>query len=88
MNSNTEVAVLREHFERFRGVTLQMLEMIPEEKLAWRPAEKLRSFAEQFFHIARVGGTQRHGASVTRRRVDVNGLVATPLKTGAVRCRR
>ena len=53
MNSNTEVAVLREHFERFRGVTLQMLEMIPEEKLAWRPAEKLRSFAEQFVHIAR-----------------------------------
>ena len=33
MNSNTEVAVVREHFERFRGVTLQMLDMIPEEKL-------------------------------------------------------
>jgi uncharacterized damage-inducible protein DinB len=53
MNSNSEVTVLRKHFERFRGVTLQMLEMIPEERLAWRPAEKLRSFAEHFFHIAR-----------------------------------
>jgi uncharacterized damage-inducible protein DinB len=27
--------------------------VVPEEKLAWRPAEKLRSFAEHFFHIAR-----------------------------------
>jgi uncharacterized damage-inducible protein DinB len=53
MNSNTEVAALQEHFERFRGVTLQMLEMIPEERLAWRPTEKLRSFAELFLHIAR-----------------------------------
>jgi len=54
MSLNAELAVLRDNFERFRGVTLQMLNLLPEEKLSWRPAENLRSFAEQFLHIARV----------------------------------
>jgi hypothetical protein len=53
MNSNPEVTVLCEHFERFRGVTLQTLEMVPEETLAWRPGESLRSFAGHFFNVAR-----------------------------------
>jgi hypothetical protein len=53
MNSNPEATLLREHFERFRGVTLQTPEMVPEETLAWRPGERLRSFAGHFFNLAR-----------------------------------
>jgi hypothetical protein len=49
-----EVSVLREHLERYRGVTLQTLEFAPEDKLEWRPSEKAMTVAEQFVHIARV----------------------------------
>jgi len=47
-----EIADLREHMERFRGVTLQTLDWVPEEKLGWRPQEGLRSFADHFLHVA------------------------------------
>lgn len=47
-----EVSILREHFARFRGVTLQTLDLVPDDKLSWRPAEGLRSFADVFLHIA------------------------------------
>jgi uncharacterized damage-inducible protein DinB len=49
-----EVSVVREHLERYRGVTLQTLEFVPEDKFDWRPAEKAMTVAEQFVHIARV----------------------------------
>ncbi|MEE9235064.1 MAG: DinB family protein [Candidatus Acidoferrales bacterium] len=47
-----ELSVLREHLERYRGVTLQTLEMVPEEKLPWYPAVAQFTFAQQFLHIA------------------------------------
>jgi len=47
-----ELSVLREHLERYRGVTLQTLDMVPEEKLAWYPSRAQFSFADQFAHIA------------------------------------
>jgi uncharacterized damage-inducible protein DinB len=53
MAHTKEIADLREHLERFRGVTLQTLEWVPEDQLAWAPKEGLRSFAEHFLHMAR-----------------------------------
>jgi uncharacterized damage-inducible protein DinB len=61
MNSNPEVTLLCDHFEWFRGVTSQMLEMVPEETLAWRPGERLRSFAGHFFHVVRTGDYYARG---------------------------
>jgi len=52
--STDELSILREHLERYRGVTLQTLELVPEEKLAWYPAIAQFSFGQQFFHIAQV----------------------------------
>ena len=54
IETSKEIADLREHLERFRGVTLQTLEWVPEEKLSWSPKDGVRSFADQFLHIARV----------------------------------
>lgn len=54
MAGTKEVVDLKEHLERFRGVTLQTLEWVPEERLSWSPKEGLRSFAENFLHLARV----------------------------------
>lgn len=56
-----EVSILREHLERYRGVTLQTLEMVPEDKLAWYPAVAQFSFGQQFFHIAQVEEFYSHG---------------------------
>ena len=47
------VSDIREHLERFREVTLQTLEWVPEEKLHFSPQEGLRPFDEHFLHIAR-----------------------------------
>lgn len=49
-----EINVLREHLVRYRGVTVQTLDMVPEEKLPWYPAIAQFSFAQQFYHIAQV----------------------------------
>ncbi|HVG19501.1 MAG TPA: DinB family protein [Blastocatellia bacterium] len=48
----TELADLREHLKRYRDVTLQTLEFVPDDKLGWSPGDGLRTFAEQFLHIA------------------------------------
>lgn len=53
VDTHREITDLREHLVRFRGVTLQTLEWIPEEKLGWAPREGLRTFGEHFLHIAR-----------------------------------
>jgi uncharacterized damage-inducible protein DinB len=53
-SATNELSILREHLERYRGVTLQTLDMVPNEKLPWFPAQAQFSFAEQFLHIAQV----------------------------------
>ena len=56
-----EIALIREHLTRYRGVTLQTLEMVPEESLGWRPSDGLRTIAEQLLHIAQVESYYAHG---------------------------
>jgi uncharacterized damage-inducible protein DinB len=59
--SDREISDLREHLERYRGVTLQALEWTPVEKLDWRPMGGRRSFAEHFVHIARTESYHARG---------------------------
>src|SRR5215218_581152 len=54
--ANGELTDLREHMKRYRDVTIQTLEFVPDDKLTWSPGEGLRSFAGQFLHIAQVEG--------------------------------
>ncbi len=56
-----ELGILREHLERYRGVTLQTLELVPEEQLPWYPSVAQFSFGEQFYHIAQVEEFYSHG---------------------------
>lgn len=56
-----ELTVLREHLERYRGVTLQTLDLVPDDKLPWYPSVAQFSFAQQFFHIAQVEEFYSHG---------------------------
>ncbi len=59
--STDELSILREHLERYRGVTLQTLDIVPDEQLTWFPAIAQFSFAEQFYHIAQVEEFYAHG---------------------------
>ena len=52
--SIVERDIIIEHLERFRGVTLQTLDLVPDDQLNWKPVEGMRSFAEGFLHIAQV----------------------------------
>lgn len=46
------MADLQEHLERFRGVTLQFLEVLSDEDLSWRPGEDSFSCGQHLLHIA------------------------------------
>jgi uncharacterized damage-inducible protein DinB len=48
----TELEVFREHWERYRSVTLQFFDMLSEEELRWRPDPDAHSCAQQLLHIA------------------------------------
>lgn len=71
---SSELEDIREHFERYRGVTLQTLDLVPDEKLSWRPGEGLRSFAGQFLHIAQTEDYYVRGLFET----DPTGVVQSP----------
>lgn len=61
MTATDEINVLREHLDRYRGVTVQTLDMVPEEKLIWYPAIAQFSFGQHFLHIAQVEEFYSHG---------------------------
>lgn len=48
----SEMDVLREHFERYRAVTLQFLDVVPSSRLSWRPDDASFTVGEQLQHIA------------------------------------
>lgn len=48
----TELEVIREHWERFRAVTVQFLDLLSEEDLSWRPGPEAFSCGQQLLHIA------------------------------------
>jgi uncharacterized damage-inducible protein DinB len=47
----SELDDLREHLERFRGVTLQHFDILSDEELAWRPREDAFTCGQQLVHI-------------------------------------
>lgn len=47
-----EIEDVREHLERFRAVTLQVLEIVTDDELSWRPDADSYSCGQQLLHIA------------------------------------
>ena len=47
----SELANIREHWVRYRAVTLQHLDLLAGEQLAWRPHPELFSCGQHFVHI-------------------------------------
>jgi uncharacterized damage-inducible protein DinB len=51
-NSVDELTDLKEHLDRYRAVTLQVLDMVSDEDLSWRPSMEQYSLGQQLLHIA------------------------------------
>lgn len=49
-----EIDTLCEHLERYRAVSLQALDLVPEDKLGWQPAEGQRAIGEILLHLGQV----------------------------------
>ena len=56
-----ELEDLVEHLERFRSVTLQMLGMVNDGDLSWRPGKGHYSLGQQLLHIAQAEDLYAHG---------------------------
>lgn len=52
---------LIEHLERYRAVTLQVLDMIDDSHLGWRPGAGHYSLGQQLLHIAQTEDLYTHG---------------------------
>jgi histidine triad (HIT) family protein len=59
--TRTELDDLIEHMERYRAVTLQAVDMIAEEDMAWRPGAGHYSLGQQLLHIAQTEDLYTHG---------------------------
>lgn len=57
----SELDDLRDHLERYRAVTMQALDLVTDEELAWRPGPDQYSLGQQFLHIAQSEDLQIHG---------------------------
>jgi uncharacterized damage-inducible protein DinB len=47
----TELANIREHWTRYREVTLQHLDMLSDEEMGWRPQSELFTCGQHLIHI-------------------------------------
>lgn len=57
----SELTDLKEHIERYRAVTLQVLEVVAEEDLHWRPSRNQYSLGQQLLHIVQTEDLYAHG---------------------------
>ena len=48
----TELDVIIEHWERYRAVTLQFLDLVAQQQLGWRPDEHSFTYGQHLQHIA------------------------------------
>ncbi|MBS1913677.1 MAG: DinB family protein [Bacteroidetes bacterium] len=68
----SELETIREHLQRYRSVTLQLLELVPEDALHRRETEGARSFADIFMHIAQM--EEFHITGLFQDRWDFGGV--------------
>ena len=50
-----------DHLERYRTVTFQLLDLVSEPDLSWRPVSAMMTLGQQFLHIAQGEDFMIHG---------------------------
>lgn len=61
MSTTDELTDLTEHLQRYRAVTLQVLDLVDDQDLAWRPSAEQYSLGQQLLHIAQTEDLYAHG---------------------------
>ena len=56
-----EMSDFVEHLERYRAVTLQVLDVVGDDELGWRPGAGHYSLGQQLLHIAQTEDLYGHG---------------------------
>jgi uncharacterized damage-inducible protein DinB len=51
---NNEIESLKEKLKIYNDVLLLSLELVPDEKLEWKPFDCFRSLGEQFYHVGQI----------------------------------
>lgn len=59
--ARSELEDLVEHLERYRGITLQVFEIVDDGEFGWRPSPKQYSLGQQLLHIAQAEDRFAHG---------------------------
>jgi len=57
----SELDTIREHWTRYRSVTLAHLDVLSEEQLAWRPQPELFTCGQHLIHILQTEQYYAHG---------------------------
>jgi uncharacterized damage-inducible protein DinB len=82
----TELDDFREQLKRFRTVTLQALDLVTDDDLAWRPGPDHYTLGQQFLHIAQAEDFEIQGLfsgdwDYERARFPARALGAAELRT-------
>lgn len=81
----TEIEDLQEHLERYRSVTLQVLDCVTDAQLAWRPAPEYYTLGQQLLHIAQAEDFHSRGLFDNDWNTDRVRLPRQPLSRDDIR---
>jgi uncharacterized damage-inducible protein DinB len=81
----SELEDLREHLERYRAVTLQVLDLVTDEQLRWRPGRDYYTLGQQLLHIAQAEDLHAHGLFENDWDVERARFPADPLTRDFIR---
>jgi len=83
---HTELSNLREHLDRYRAVTLQTIDVVPDDAaLAWRPTPDAFSLGQQLVHIAQAEDYYTRGLFDREWRPEVLRFEGAPRSRDAIR---
>ena len=83
---HTELLNLREHQDRYRAVTLQTIDAIPDDAaLGWRPTPDAFSLGQQLVHIAQTEDYYTRGLFANEWRPDLLRFTDAPLTRADIR---
>jgi uncharacterized damage-inducible protein DinB len=80
-----ELESLISHLERYRAVTLQTLDLVPDDKLEWCLEQGLRNVAELFLHVGQVEAFYVTGLFENRWDYAVFAPPSVPLTRASLR---
>src|SRR5262249_32813903 len=84
----SEIDVLREHYDRYRAVTLEHLQRLSDEQLLWRPRPDAFNCAQHlsiccnrgFLHARAIRAGLEPGAAAPSKAVAEQGRLAGPVR--------